>query len=203
VATQSEPKRQERGRRRIELILDVAEEVIAEAGYDAATTNLLAARARMSPGSLYQYFANKAAIVEALTARFVADLSQTRDGLDASDLAGLPIGELVDRVVDPIVAFNVAHPAAKSLLATVDAASELAATGRGLHDAIAERIRSSIDVVGSQRRARDRELAVTVSLQILAGVLPAVVAASPRDRPRLVRELKAVLSGYWASLSPA
>lgn len=184
----------------MELILDVAEEVIAEVGYDAATTNLIAARAQISPGSLYQYFANKAAIVQALTSRFVTHLAQTREGLDSTDLAGLPMSDLMDRVVDPIVAFNVAHPAAKSVLASADVVPELAASGRGLHEAIAERVGALIDVVAPHRSARDRELAATVSLQILAGVLPAVIAASPRDRSKVVRELKAVLAGYWAGL---
>lgn len=117
----------------MELILDVAEEVIAEVGYDAATTNLIAARAQMSPGSLYQYFGNKAAIVEALAERFVAHLAETRDGLDAPELVGLTPAELVDRIVDPIVAFNVAHPAAETLLAGADLMPGIAAAVRGLH----------------------------------------------------------------------
>ena len=183
----------------MELILDVAEEVIADVGYDATTTNLIAARARMSPGSLYQYFANKAAIVEALARRFVDHLTSTRDDLDAADVAGLTIRELADRVVDPLVAFNLAHPAARTLLA-VDVVPEVAASGRGLHDAIADRIAGVVAIVAPNRSVRDRALAASVSLQILAGVLPAVTAAPSRERAKVVRELKAALSGYWSTL---
>jgi AcrR family transcriptional regulator len=185
----------------MELILDVAEEVIAEVGYDAATTNLIAVRAQMSPGSLYQYFANKAAIVEALADRYVVHLAEARDGLFAEDLTGLPLAQLVDRVVDPIVAFNVAHPAAKSLLAAVDVAPELATAGSRLHAAIGGRVGALIAGLAPERRADERQISATVSLQILAGVLPAVVAASPRDRPKLIRELKSALGGYWGALA--
>ncbi|PRC61647.1 TetR family transcriptional regulator, partial [Mycobacterium sp. ITM-2017-0098] len=44
-------------------------------GYDGASTNRIAEAAGISPGSLYQYFPNKDAIVEAVIDRFSDDLS--------------------------------------------------------------------------------------------------------------------------------
>ena len=70
-------RRQERGRRRMEQVLDVAAAVFAEVGYDRATTNAIAARAGMSPGSLYQFFANKEVIAEALVRRYAQQLRAT------------------------------------------------------------------------------------------------------------------------------
>jgi AcrR family transcriptional regulator len=196
-----EPRRQERGRRRIESILDAAEAVIAEVGYDAATTNQIAARAAISPGSLYQYFANKPAIVEALGRRFLAHLTEANQrGVFTPGLAALPLPELVDRVVDPLVAFNLAHPAAKSLLAGADLSPDLAAATVELHDALCDRVKGLIAERVPGRSAADNELAANVSIQIFAGVLPSIVAAGPRERPRVVREVKAALVGYWASL---
>src|SRR3989304_375194 len=58
--------KQERGRRRVALILNTAAEVFAEMGYEAATTIKIAERANISVGSLYQFFPNKDAIVRAL-----------------------------------------------------------------------------------------------------------------------------------------
>src|SRR5215203_5063013 len=109
-------KRQARGRRRMELILDVAEQVFGDVGYDAATTNLIATRADISPGSLYQYFANKEAIAEALADRYVVLMKETHDVVLDADLATVSVAEMVDQVVDALVEFNLAHPAAKSLL---------------------------------------------------------------------------------------
>jgi AcrR family transcriptional regulator len=59
-------RRQVRGQQRMELVLDVAAQVFAEVGFEAATTNAIAARAGMSPGSPYQFFPNKDAIAKAL-----------------------------------------------------------------------------------------------------------------------------------------
>lgn len=49
-----------------ERILDAAARVFAEHGYAAGTTNRIAERARVSIGSLYQYYPNKDAILAEL-----------------------------------------------------------------------------------------------------------------------------------------
>ncbi|WP_399880138.1 TetR/AcrR family transcriptional regulator [Streptomyces sp. BBFR51] len=54
-----------------ERILTAATHVFAEYGYAAGTTNRIAERARMSIGSLYQYFPNKDAILAELLVRHI------------------------------------------------------------------------------------------------------------------------------------
>jgi len=54
-----------------ERILTAAAHVFAEHGYAAGTTNRIAERARISIGSLYQYFPNKDAILAELLVRHV------------------------------------------------------------------------------------------------------------------------------------
>ena len=46
--------RQARSAARVEHLLDVAEEIFEEVGYDAATTNLVASRAGVPVGTLYR-----------------------------------------------------------------------------------------------------------------------------------------------------
>jgi len=54
-----------------ERILAAAAHVFAEHGYASGTTNRIAARARISIGSLYQYFPNKDAILAELLIRHI------------------------------------------------------------------------------------------------------------------------------------
>ncbi|OBE99676.1 TetR family transcriptional regulator [Mycobacterium sp. 852002-10029_SCH5224772] len=54
----------------VERILDAAQGVLIAHGYDGASTNRIAAAAGVSPGSLYQYFPNKDAIVAAVIDRY-------------------------------------------------------------------------------------------------------------------------------------
>lgn len=60
-------RRQRRGEQRMETLLRAAEVVFAEVGYNRATTNLIAARASVSPGTLYQFYRNKEALAEAFS----------------------------------------------------------------------------------------------------------------------------------------
>jgi AcrR family transcriptional regulator len=61
---------QSRGQERVNLILDVSEKLLLSKGYEALTTNAVAAEAGISIGSLYHFFADKVAILEALIARY-------------------------------------------------------------------------------------------------------------------------------------
>jgi AcrR family transcriptional regulator len=193
-------RRQARGERRIELILDVAAQVFAEVGFEAATTNAIAARAGMSPGSLYQFFANKDAIAEALAARFAERLRATREEAFAPEVAALPLDELIDRVVDPLVAFYLAHPGFLALFAGSDVSPRLAAVTHDFHEGVVERAERIL-------RARDPHLppdklerAARVSVQIVRALLPLVAAADPAERAAMVDELKAVQRGYLAPI---
>jgi AcrR family transcriptional regulator len=186
----------------MEEILDAADGVFAEVGYEAATTNQIAARAGISPGSLYQYFANKPAIARALADRYVLRLGELDAFLLDPATAALPVEQVVDRIVDRLIAFHRAHPGARSLTAA-DPSPELAASTRGLHDVLCGRVETVIGDRAPHLARRDRALAATVSIQIFAALLPSVIAATPGQRRRVTRELKAAVAGYWSTLDRA
>jgi AcrR family transcriptional regulator len=60
---------QQRSAQRFERMLDACAELIDELGYDGVTTTLIAERAEVAVGSLYQFFPDKRAVVRALTER--------------------------------------------------------------------------------------------------------------------------------------
>lgn len=60
----------------VERIVDAGRRVLVEEGYERATTNRVASRAGISPGSLYQYFPNKEAIHAAVVQRYAADVGE-------------------------------------------------------------------------------------------------------------------------------
>lgn len=203
MSTTAAPRRQERGLKRMALILDTAEQVFTEVGYDAATTNLIAAEAGISPGSLYQFFANKEAIAEGLAARYVALMAEAQGvALDRSVVA-LPLAEMVDRIVDPMLAFNLEHPAAKALLNGADLAPALAQATEQMHDAILQRTEDLVGARLPHLEPAARTRVAIVSVQIYKALLPTVLDAAPRQRGAYVQELKAALVGYWTTLEPS
>jgi AcrR family transcriptional regulator len=194
------PKRQERGLQRMALILDVAEQVFDEVGYETATTNLIAARAEISPGSLYQYFANKEAIAEALAARYVELMGDVQgDSLDPAVVA-LPLHEMVDRIVDPMLAFSLEHPAAKALLNGSDLSPALAQATEQMHQAIMGRVEQLVAARLPHLDPAGQARVAVVSVQIYKSLLPTVVETTPKERAAYVAELKAALVGYWTEL---
>jgi AcrR family transcriptional regulator len=87
---------------RLARMLDAAAHLADEVGYDDVTTSLIARRADVSVGSLYQFFADKRAIYRALALDHMARFLQRLEaGLDAADLRTWE--DLVDATVDAYV----------------------------------------------------------------------------------------------------
>jgi AcrR family transcriptional regulator len=63
--------KQERARLTRERLLDVAGELLGEVGIERISTNLICARAGMTPPALYRYFSDKYAVLEALGRRLM------------------------------------------------------------------------------------------------------------------------------------
>ncbi|MBX3246781.1 MAG: TetR family transcriptional regulator [Myxococcales bacterium] len=101
---------QARSRRRYEAILDAAAAVFAEVGFDAATTEAIAARADTSIGSLYQFFPNKRALFTGVAERLMARETALFDAVTA-ERAGAPWPELLDAVVGAFVELRETEPA--------------------------------------------------------------------------------------------
>src|SRR6266516_8117297 len=103
-------RRQQRGMLRVEEILQAAGVLFAERGYDKVTTNMIAARAGVSPGSLYQFFPNKEAIAQAFAADAIEHLLRVYDTLLSSEVMTLHLEAFFDTFVDRIIAFNRTYP---------------------------------------------------------------------------------------------
>src|SRR5215471_11347722 len=73
---------------RVEAILKAAGTLLGEVGYDAVTTNLIAERAGVPVGSIYQFFETKDDIIAALVARFQERIRKLAgEELDAASAA--------------------------------------------------------------------------------------------------------------------
>jgi AcrR family transcriptional regulator len=72
AATPRSRPKQERAQVTYDLLLNVAGELLAEVGIDRISTNLICARAGLTPPALYRYFEDKYAILEALGRRLMA-----------------------------------------------------------------------------------------------------------------------------------
>ena len=77
----------------MDAILEATIQVLLSGGKEQLTTTRVAARAGVSVGTLYQYFPNKSALLQAALRRHLDEVSEAvgrivRDGRRASDILG-------------------------------------------------------------------------------------------------------------------
>ena len=135
-----------RGMKSRELVLDAAERVMAEHGYEAATLARVVAEAGIPMSSVYHYFGSKdgilLAVMERGAGRFFADLPDlTRQG-------GRPAQRLA-RVVSAVIGTLQRHPDFLRLLIVFSA--QPPAAGQGEIQAVVRRIREhALDLLRAQ-----------------------------------------------------
>jgi AcrR family transcriptional regulator len=113
TATMRRVPRQERSKVLVECIRIAARDILEKKGPKALTTNNIAARAGVSIGSLYQYFANKEEILEEVF-REQADQSLKDSHQWAGWVKDLPVRDVIRLVVEGTVRrhrdFHSFHP---------------------------------------------------------------------------------------------
>ncbi|MFE9017841.1 TetR family transcriptional regulator [Streptomyces sp. NPDC007808] len=91
--------RQARSKARLARVLQAAERILVDEGVEALTTTRVAAEAKVSIGSLYQYLPDRDAIIDALAAGYFARLEGAMDQLvhaAAAERWEDPVGVLID-----------------------------------------------------------------------------------------------------------
>ena len=183
--------RQSRGRRRVDALLEAAAAEISAAGYDAATMSAIASRAGASIGSLYQFFPNKAAIVQALRGHYCDEFELLWAPL-AGEARHLSLEALVARMVDLTVLFIERHPA---FLALLDAP---ACTYNS--PAVRERFPKLVATFFLARRprmAREKALRLArMTLHMIKAMNFLYRDLSPPERRPYVQEFKILLQRY-------
>lgn len=189
-------RRQARGLKRMAEILDAAESVIAEVGYPDLTTNQVAARAGMSPGSLYQFFRNKDEILDGLVARYTVERQEFWTARLAAVTPEVPLEELVGRFVDESVRFKSASPAYWALLYGSATGDRLAEASQRIHAEIARQVAGLLRRRSPGLPEERATLMGTMAVAMVKAVMPLVSSAPPERGEELVAELKLALVRY-------
>ncbi len=192
--------RQPRGQRRIEAILDAAERVFALMGYEATSTNQIAAEAHTSIGSLYQFFPNKEAILRALVARSQEQMRAMLDGvLDSDPQDELSPDELLDRLLDPLIALYARGYRMLALFVSLPRTGDGAQAGEPLVEEIIWRLDARLARRMPGLSVERRELSVRLIVETVRALMPLMTTAEGQVRTEAVTELKRMLRAYIAA----
>ncbi|MGJ3246091.1 MAG: TetR/AcrR family transcriptional regulator [Elainellaceae cyanobacterium] len=195
--------RQARSQERVNRILDVAEELFASQGYTATTTNAIAAGAQVSIGSLYQFFPDKTAILQALALRYAEMLHQQLATIDETEPANLPLSDYVDQLIDTTDRFFTDHPSYHAIFMEAQGAiRELeeideAADAQLIHD-----LAKSLAKRDAQLKPADYEAIAFVLVKAIGTLLWLSLSQEQPFRQRLVKETKRFALNYLQSYFP-
>jgi len=194
--------RQARSAARVVALLDAAEEVFEEVGFDTATTNLVAARADVPVGTLYRWFPDKAALAEALTDRYLEEMRRLYARLVNDITPADHIGEFLRGFVYDYAMQLRTQRALPALLVSAMVPGRRSSAGERLREGLLNEVRSLIDlrIPGVPAKIRDESAEVCVTLTHL--VIAAAADDDDERREVMVHEYIDVLLAYLEAKFP-
>jgi AcrR family transcriptional regulator len=200
IATQLRPRkkpRQERAKATTEAILAAAAQVLVEEGYEASSTNRIAARAGVSIGSLYQYFPTKEAIVYTLMKRHMEKMQELLFDSTAQ-YSHAPMTEAVPAYVKAMLAAHRVEPGLHRVIA-----EQLPRIGgyqgmKDSNDAIFPVIRAYLELHKKEIRNVDLDTLTFTLIHAVEGVTHVAVLERPKfiDWDVLAEELSRLVLRY-------
>ena len=163
----------------VEAILDATIQVLLSAGKERLTTTRVAARAGVSVGTLYQYFPNKRALLQATLKRHLNGVAGTVE-LVCRESRGATHRQMVTALVTAFLKAKMSNPrlsvALYSLSSDVDGKTIAREMGTRLNRAIVRMLASS-----SGPLAADPELAASMLQGAMVGVIRGLLESGNPD----------------------
>lgn len=195
-ATAKPRRRQARGERRIAQLLEAAANVFVTTGYTAASTNAIAREAGVSPGTLYQFFPNKEAIAVELGGRLLQEWNESQSGALTPENLALPLPELLDAYLDPLIRFNVENPAFAVLTQAPGSPGRLAQEFNALHSALLTRIEGLLTGFLPDAPPAHLSRVANMTFAVFQAGLMLVLSHEGAQRDAYAAELKTALFRY-------
>lgn len=179
------PPKQDRAQQTYDRLLDVAGEMLAEAGIDGISTNRIAARAGLTPPALYRYFADKYAVLEALGRRLMDRQNIVLEGWIARHGGGgvIAMADHIGKLLADSAAVTRAEPGAIWTLRALHASPRLVHVRLESHRYVTDRLVDAClpHLPGVERDLLWRRLRLAVELGFAADAMLHEEDRLPRD----------------------
>ena len=196
--------RQARSQERVNRILDVAEDLFASQGYTATTTNAIATQAQVPIGSLYQFFPDKAAILQALALRYAEMLHQQLAAVDEAEQVALSLSDYVDQLIDTTERFFTENPSYYAIFMEVQGTiHDLAEIDEATDAKLIQDLSNSLAKRDASLEPMDCEAIAYVLVKAIGTLLWLSLSQEPLFRQRLVTETKRLTLKYLQSDFPS
>ena len=187
---------QARSRARVEAILKAAGALLGEVGYDGVTTNLIAERAGVPVGSIYQFFETKDDIIAALVERFQARIHKLAgEELDAA-YAARDRRAFVAKLVEGIAGIQAEANAFVCVFSGSQSHARFDALARELRATLVGHLDRVFADAFPQLPKAERARMLGAWSDITGAMIASLDRSKPGERGKLLEELKTILSAY-------
>ncbi|MBW4471895.1 MAG: TetR/AcrR family transcriptional regulator [Stenomitos rutilans HA7619-LM2] len=189
--------KQARSRERFDRILDAAAALFAEVGYDAVTTDDIAAQANTSVGGLYRFFPDKLAVFHALANRYFNQLQELFTALHTDETIHLPLEDYINHMIDAFDRFVAANPGYRAVFVQSRLIStEILSMDTAFNQAIVQQLADFFAVRNPLLEPEQRDLIAIVSVEV-GSVLEILSLTRDRHfRQQVLVETKKLLIAY-------
>ncbi|MGA7355796.1 MAG: TetR/AcrR family transcriptional regulator, partial [Candidatus Cybelea sp.] len=183
--------RQARSRETVTAIIEAAARILGKRGWARFTTNEVAELAGVSIGSLYQYFSNKAALVEAVRRRHFDHLLAATQTAD-EEVRAPGLEERLERLVYGLIAAHSIEPSLHRVLL-----EEVPRPSSSYHDAFkTEYLRRYKMILARGSDESRADMVVRILSAAMEGVVHDAARNGGLESPSLARELVVLACAY-------
>jgi AcrR family transcriptional regulator len=187
---------QARSRARVAAILKAAGELLGEVGYDGLSTNLIAERAKVPVGSIYQFFDGKDDVVAALVEQFQERILRlANEQLDAAGVAR-DRRVFIARLVDGIAGIQADASAFVCVFSGSQSHVRFDGLARDLRRTLTRHLDRIFAEAFPQLPRDDRGRMLAAWSDITGAMISSLDRSKPGERGKLLEELKTVLGAY-------
>jgi AcrR family transcriptional regulator len=195
---------QNRSQAMVETIFQATARVLVKHGYDGTNTNLIAQTAGISVGSIYQYFPNKDALINALWARHGDQVH----ALIEDTIRNLPFGTLHDTVAALVRASMEMHQLEPELHRVLEQEFPFfgrSRKGKSAHDAIAKAAYQLLEKHRAEITEKDLNLATYMVMHMMESLVHAAVLDQPAQLalPDIENAIVNAVTGYLTFGTPS
>jgi AcrR family transcriptional regulator len=193
---------QARSRARVAQILLAADAILSEEGVAALTVRRIAERADVPIGSIYQFFGDKGAVIDAVARAYLTESDAAIEELvQAAETGEGDWSDPVGRMLDTFVGLYRSHPGYVALWSGRHMSDEAALIDEANTELITAGVQRVIAAQARLPKGPELELAAQVAVRAAIGVLHYAFSRSPRGDDAVFTELKNVMRQYLASFS--
>ncbi|AMM22449.1 hypothetical protein AX769_14335 [Frondihabitans sp. PAMC 28766] len=185
---------QARSSARLTGLLDAAASIIDEIGFERLTTAMVAERAGASIGTVYRYFPDRIAVVEALAVRG-AQRFVDRVSVDVSERDITRWADSIDIVIDALVEMYRTEPGFRAIRFGDSETADKALTADTRRPLAEQLTTCLVDRFGIERTA-DVEFAIEVATETGSALVARAFFSDPAGDARFIDQSRALVSGY-------